>query len=71
MKVILFFAALFLSGPGAEAPRGFDSMEKCEAVRAKLPAVVAQYNATDADNKIVSFAAVCAELKPAKQGIDG
>lgn len=71
MKVVLFFAALFMNGPSAESPRGFESMEKCEAVLAKLPAVVAQYNATDAENKIVSFAAVCAELKPAKQGIDG
>lgn len=70
MKVVLFFAALFLSGPAAEPPRGFETMEACETFLAKLPTVVAQWNATD-DNKILRFAAACVSAQPAKQGIEG
>lgn len=70
MKVVLFFAAMFASGPAAEAPRSFETQKACEAFLAKLPAVVAKWNATE-DNKILSFAAACVPSKPAKQGIAG
>jgi hypothetical protein len=70
MKFVLFFAAIYFSGPGAHEPRGFKTLEDCQSVLAKTPLLVAQWNATN-DDKISAFAAGCIEVKPAKQGIDG
>lgn len=69
MKVILFFAALYAtSGPGAEQPVGYETMEQCEKVRAGIPAVVEEYNAKAGADKALAFVAICAPMQRAKQG---
>lgn len=69
MGYVLFFAAVFaLSGPGAEAPRGFETLADCEALKAKVEAVVAARNASPDPDKIVAYAIACLPHKPAVQG---
>lgn len=71
MDYVLFFAAILaVSGPSAQSPRGFNTLEECQTARTMLKLQVAKYNSkADNKDKIVAFAAECVKMKPAKQGI--
>lgn len=69
MKVVLFFAALFFSGPGTEEPSAYATMKECQDVLKRLPAVIADHNAKE-ENKVLSYAAACVPMKKAPAGIE-
>lgn len=66
---VLFFVALYMSGPGAEDPRGFPTAESCAAFKAQVVTFVQKHNNQEPD-KIVAYALECVEVKEAPRGSD-
>jgi hypothetical protein len=65
----MFLVLFFLNGQPLVDGSVFPDQEACEAAVAKLPAVIADYNA-NAENpiKATHYAAGCAPMKKAPQG---
>jgi hypothetical protein len=68
MKFVFFFAAIYLSGPNADNPVGLKTKEECENAVKASKAWVEKHNA-EKEDKVVSYTAVCGELKTAKAGM--
>lgn len=68
MKFVFFFAAIYMSGPGADNPVGFKTQKECDAAKKVSVAWVEKHNAEN-ENKVLAYAMECVELKPAKTGM--